>query len=68
MKEEAVRAVLKRLNWEGGLTRDDIMRQLRDLEDPDIDLEALYFGLVGGRVYYGPEEAIDSIPRSVWKP
>lgn len=68
MKEETVRRLLKRLDWTGGLTRDDIMRQLRDLDDEGVDLEGLYLGLVGGRVYFGPEEAIDSIPRSAWEP
>ena len=68
MKEESVRHLLKRLDWTGGLTRVDIMRQLHDLEDVSIDVEGLYFGLVGGRVYFGPEEAIDSIPRSSWEP
>jgi len=67
MKEESVRRQLKRLDWTGGLRRDDIMRQLHDLEDPDIDLGGLYFGLIGGRVYFGPEEVIDSIPRSFWE-
>lgn len=37
------------------------MRQLHDLEDADVDLDDIYFGLMGGRVYFGPEEAIDSI-------
>lgn len=68
MKEESVRRLLQRLDWSGGLTRVDIMRQLHNLEDADIDVEGLYFGLVGGRVYFGPEEAIDSIPRSTWEP
>ncbi len=68
MKEEPVRRLLKRLDWTGGLTRDDIMRQLHDLEDADVNLEDIYFGLMGGRVYFGPEEAIDSIPRSSWEP
>lgn len=68
MKEESVRRLLKRLDWAGGLTRDDIMRQLHELEDVNIDLESLYLSLVGGRVYFGPEEAVDSIPRSIWEP
>lgn len=67
MKEESVRRLLKRLDWTNGLTRGDIMRQLHDLEDPEVDVEGLYFGLVGGRLYFGVEEAIDSIPRSVWE-
>lgn len=67
MKKEAVRQILKRLDWSGGLTRGEIMRQLHDLEDAEIDVEGLYFGLVGGRKYFGVEEAIDSIPRSVWQ-
>lgn len=68
MKRESVRRLLKRLDWTGGLTRDDIMRQLHDLEDTDVDLEGLYLGLAGGRVYFSPEEAVDSIPGSVWEP
>lgn len=67
MKEEDVRRLLTRLDWKGGLTRDDIMRQLRNLENAGIDLEDLYLGLMGGRVYFGPEEAIDSVPDSVWE-
>lgn len=68
MKQDAVRRLLVRLDWTGGLTRDDIMRQLHDLRDVEVDLEGFYFSLVGGRVYFSPEEAIDSIPRSVWEP
>lgn len=68
MKEETVRRLLKRLDWEGGLTRDDIMRQLAALDDEEVDLEGLYFGLSGGRKYFGVEEALDSIPRSTWEP
>ncbi|MBS1253981.1 MAG: hypothetical protein MAG451_03037 [Anaerolineales bacterium] len=68
MKEESVRRLLRRLEWSGGLTRSDIMRQLHDLDDPGVDVEGLYLGLVGGRVYFGIEEVIDSIPRSVWEP
>lgn len=68
MKEESVRRLLRRLDWAGGLTRDDMMRQLHDIEDEEVDVEGLYFGLVGGRKYFSVEEAVDSIPRSVWEP
>lgn len=68
MKEQSVRRLLKRLDWDDGLTRDDIMRQLRNLGDVEVDLQSLYLGLTGGRKYFGPEETIDSIPSSVWEP
>lgn len=67
MKREAAKRFLERLDWEGGLTRDDLMRQVRDLEVTEVDLEALYLNLVGGRVYFSAEEAISSIPESVWE-
>ena len=67
MKKEAVLRFLQQLNWEGGLTRDDLMRQVRDLKNKDVDLETLYLNLVGGRVYFSAEEAIGSIPESVWE-
>jgi len=67
VKKEAARRFLEQLDWEGGLTRDDLMRQARNLEVTDIDLEALYLNLVGGRVYFSAEEALSSIPESVWE-
>jgi hypothetical protein len=67
MKQEQIRRLLEGLDWSGGLTREAIMRQLQP-GATDVDLEALYLGLQGGRKFFGAEEALDSIPYTYWDP
>jgi hypothetical protein len=71
MKQEQIRQLLEGLDWSGGLTRQEVMRELQPLAQntaaADVNLEGLYLALQGGRKFFGAEEALDSIPNTYWE-
>lgn len=68
MKQEQIRQLLEGLDWSGGLTRQEVMRELQPIVAAEVDLEGLYLALEGGRKFFGAEEALDSIPNTYWEP
>ena len=60
--------ILSRLDWSGGLTRDDIVRLVQQTDDMDAsDLIRLFRSLPEGRRFERFEEAVEAVSPMSWE-
>ncbi|MBI2863340.1 MAG: hypothetical protein HYX94_02105 [Chloroflexi bacterium] len=68
LNQRTTSEVLSRLDWYGGLTRDDILKQIQQTDDMDAsDLVRLFRSLPEGRRFETFEEAVEAVLPSNWE-